>query len=148
MTIDLVRQLLDSCFTGKKITEMMPPLPQGIKPRHIHLIEAVGLGAGEGRPVRPTDISRSWHVTKPSIVRLVRELEDMGVLSASRGGSDRRTTELHLTEKGQQYYDLYVDQYHRTLQQQLEDLDEEDCRRAVRLWQRLYQKMKEMAEHE
>lgn len=143
MTPELVRQILDSCFIGKHITEMMPSLPKGMKPRHIHILQAVGQGQKEGRTVLPTDISREWKVTKPSIIRLIRELEDMGALWAEPGGADRRTRELRLTEKGQRYYEQYVEQYHQRLAEKLKDLDEDECRGAVRLWQTLYIQMRE-----
>lgn len=148
MTSELVRQLLDSCFIGKHITELMPSLPDGMKPRHIHIIQAVGEGQKKGYTVLPTDISRAWGVTKPSITRLIRELEKIGAVSAERGGTDRRTTELRLTEKGQRYYGLYVEKYQSILMKNLQDLNEEDCRRAVRLWEILYERMKEIAEYE
>jgi DNA-binding MarR family transcriptional regulator len=148
MTPELVRQLLDSCFIGKHITEMMPPLPQGMKPRHIHILQAVGQGEKEGRTVLPSDISREWKVTRPSVVRLIRELEEMGAVSAVPGGTDRRTRELHLTEKGNRCYKRYVEQYHQMLADQLCGMNEEDCRRAVSVWQILYSRMKGLDHHE
>lgn len=41
MNTDHIKILLDSCFTAKRITEMMKALPEGIKPRHILVIECV-----------------------------------------------------------------------------------------------------------
>lgn len=46
MTSKDLELLLDACFIAKKITETLPALPKGIKPRHIHVLTAVpGLAA-------------------------------------------------------------------------------------------------------
>ena len=149
MTPELVRQLLDSCFIGKHITEMMPPLPQGMKPRHIHILQAVGQGEKEGRTVLPSDISREWKVTRPSVVRLIRELEEMG----SRIGSTGRYRPPHQRtafnrKRKPTSYKRYVEQYHQMLADQLCGMNEEDCRRAVSVWQILYSRMKGLDHHE
>lgn len=41
MDISSVKQLLESCHNAKRITELMPKLPAGMTPRHIHVIDAI-----------------------------------------------------------------------------------------------------------
>ena len=41
MNIDKFKELIDSCFIAKKITETMEELPKGFKPRHIHVIDSI-----------------------------------------------------------------------------------------------------------
>ena len=41
MKQELLKCLSDACFYGKRITELMPPLPKGMKPRHMHVIDTI-----------------------------------------------------------------------------------------------------------
>ena len=41
MEINDVKFFLDSCHAAKRITELMPKLPKGLTPRHIHVIDAI-----------------------------------------------------------------------------------------------------------
>ena len=41
MTTTALKQLLDSCFVAKRVIETLPELPPGMKPRHIHVLDAV-----------------------------------------------------------------------------------------------------------
>ena len=41
MEIKDVKLFLDSCHAAKRIVELMPKLPKGLTPRHIHVIEAI-----------------------------------------------------------------------------------------------------------
>ena len=41
LPVNEVRSLLDVCWKAKAITELMPALPKGMKPRYVHVIDAV-----------------------------------------------------------------------------------------------------------
>ena len=41
LPVNEVRSLLDVCWKAKAITELMPALPKGLKPRYVHVIDAV-----------------------------------------------------------------------------------------------------------
>lgn len=112
MTTEKLKELLDACFTAKRITETMMDLPHGMKPRHIHVIDAIyGLGKN-GSPVRVSDVSKKLNITTPSVTKLINDLLDMGVVTKSEDSGDKRFTLLGLTEKGLQYEKKYVTDYH------------------------------------
>ena len=46
--MDDVRSLIDACWKAKTITELIPALPKGMKPRYVHVIDAV------------------WHINEPN----------------------------------------------------------------------------------
>lgn len=48
LPVNEVRSLLDVCWKAKTITELMPALPKGMKPRYVHVIDAV------------------WHINEPN----------------------------------------------------------------------------------
>ena len=41
MDTEHLKKLLDTCFLAKKVIETLPELPKGMKPRHIHVLEAI-----------------------------------------------------------------------------------------------------------
>lgn len=126
MTTELTRQLLDACFYGKQITELMPPLPPKIKPRHMHVINAVHVLSQQGT-VRIGDVSRELRVTTPSVTKLINELSAYGAVEKHAFQEDKRVTTLTLTALGEKYYVLYIQKYHAQLARILDPLDENDC---------------------
>ena len=75
MNIDKFKELIDSCFIAKKITETMEELPKGFKPRHIHVIDSIYQLSKKKSDVRISDVSSKLNVTTPSITKLINELE-------------------------------------------------------------------------
>lgn len=41
LSLDDVRDLIDVCWMAKRITEALPELPKNMKPRHVHVIDAI-----------------------------------------------------------------------------------------------------------
>ncbi len=126
MDISFVKQFLASCHNVKRIAELMPELPAGMTPRHIHVIDAVfELGRRE-ELVRVSDISEYFNVTRPSITKLIHELENMGVVEKKPDSADKRVVLLRLTELGQEYYDFYITKYHTWVAEQLAGIDPQE----------------------
>lgn len=99
MTTIALKQLLDSCFTAKRVIETLPELPPGMKPRHIHVLEAVHALQEQNGACRVSDVSARLNVTLPSVTKLVQELENRNLLekradsrmAASSCSASRRT---------------------------------------------------------
>jgi len=130
MTSELVSQLLDACFYGKQITEWTPTLPTNMKPRHIHVIDAIDTLSRQ-RSVRISDVSRALRVTTPSVTKLINELVDLGTVEKRASEEDCRVTILTLTPLGEKYAEHYIRQYHSQLAKLLETLDEKDCQITI-----------------
>ena len=41
MTQEKLKQFLDACFDAKRLIEKLPDLPDGMKPRQVHVLDAV-----------------------------------------------------------------------------------------------------------
>ena len=39
--VEEIKEFLDACHKAKRIAEMMPELPEGMTPRHVHVIDAI-----------------------------------------------------------------------------------------------------------
>ena len=107
LPVNEVRSLLDVCWKAKTITELMPALPKGMKPRYVHVIDAVWhINEPNGQEIgtaRVSDVSAFLGVTTPSITKLVGEMADLGLVVKHADAADRRAVTLTLTERGLGY---------------------------------------------
>ena len=142
MTRELLRHLLDACFQAKRITELMPVLPDGMKPRHIHIIDAIYNLKAKNGVVHVSDVSAALQVTAPSVTKLIDELVKTGVVTKSNTLDDRRVILLNLTPLGVQYYKTYVEEYHGRLVDAFQEMNESDCETTVRTVDEFYKQMK------
>ena len=108
LPVDDVRSLIDACWKAKTITELMPALPKGMKPRYVHVIDAV------------------WHI------KLVGEMADLGLVVKHADATDRRAVTLTLAERGLDIRRIYVEEYHARLSQLLGGLTSDQCETTVR----------------
>ena len=129
LPVNEVRSLLDVCWKAKTITELMPALPKGMKPRYVHVIDAVWhINEPNGQDTgtaRVGDVSAFLGVTTPSITKLVGEMADLGLVVKHADAADRRAVTLTLTERG-------LEEYHAHLSQLLGGLTSDQCETTVR----------------
>lgn len=141
MNSDQIKILLDSCFEAKNITEKMKPLPEGFKPRHIHIIDAISRLSARMEEVRVSDVSRQLNITTPSVTKLINELEEKGVVEKYEFSGDKRVTLLKLTQLGRAYEQKYVERYHTEWAQNLKDVNDADIEIVVRTIHKLAKAM-------
>ena len=137
MTTTALKQLLDSCFTAKRVIETLPALPPGMKPRHIHVLEAVHALQEQNGSCRVSDVSARLNVTLPSVTTLVRELENRKLLEKRADSQDGRVILLHLTPDGQACFHRYVQDMHARWSAALSDISDEQAEEAVHILNRL-----------
>lgn len=147
MNIDDIKLLLGSCHQAKRIIEIQPELPIGITPRHIFIIDAIYNLAISQKHVKVSDISAKMQVTKPSITKLINELEQLHVITKIPASHDKRITFLQLTELGESYYDFYIDKYHKWLTEQLQDVTSEEVQITAAVLRQLYHVLQQEREH-
>ena len=128
LPVNEVRSLLDVCWKAKAITELMPALPKGMKPRYVHVIDAVW----HINEPRVGDVSAFLGVTTPSITKLVGEMADLGLVVKHADAADRRAVTLTLTERGLDIRRIYVEEYHAHLSRLLGGLTSDQCETTVR----------------
>ncbi|RDY31904.1 MarR family winged helix-turn-helix transcriptional regulator [Lachnotalea glycerini] len=142
MTVESVKGLLDMCFLAKKVTESMPKLPAGLKPRHMHVMEAISkLNSGQNE-VCVSDVSEYLNITTPSVTKLINDLTDYDIVYKYSQQVDKRVTLVKLTQLGKEYEEQYIETYHQYLAQQLSKIEEEEVETAIRVIDKLYQVIK------
>ena len=142
MEISYVKDFLSACQDAKRITELMPPLPKGMSPRHIYVIDAVFQLSQCQEKVMVSDVSKLLGVTRPSITKVIQELEKLKVLTKIPDQEDKRIVHIALTSLGKEYYDFYVGEYHSWLAENFRDISPEDFSVTVSTIHRVLEIMK------
>lgn len=136
-----LKLLLDSCFTARHIIETLPEIPKGMKPRHIHVLEAVRTVSYEKDICRVSDISCELNVTTPSISKLICELEEMGMLEKFPDQNDKRAICIALTTEGKTCVKKYVTDFHTKWAANLKDITNKQAEQTARIIECLMQSM-------
>lgn len=126
-----VELLLDSCFEAKRITETLPKLPSGMKPRHNYVLHAVYELQKETQGCRVSDVSKKLGITMPSITKLVNELSDRQMIVKYPDKTDGRVILLKLTNAGYKYVKKYVLDFHRAWAENMQDISREQIEQTV-----------------
>lgn len=138
MDEEMIKRFFDACADSRKIMDLMPELPEGIKPRHIHVIDSIAILRSQLECVRVSDVSERLNVTMPSITLLVNDLEKKGWLIKQTNKEDKRAYSLVLTEVGEKYYRMYVKSYHGWLSKRFDRISEEDMMTTIRTMYNAY----------
>lgn len=139
MDTNSLRNLLDICFVAKHVTETLPELPTGMKPRHIHVLDAVNRINNEGQLCRVSDVSRCLNITTPSVSKLIRELEEQNMLKKKQDETDGRVTYVYLTNAGHRCVNKHITVLHGQWAAAMPDVTNEEVEQTVRTITRLYE---------
>lgn len=83
-----------------------------MKPRQVHVLDAVNEIQKKQGFCRVSDISSYMNTTLPSITKLVQELEERNLLVKQADEKDKRVINLTLTEEGKEFVELRVTHFH------------------------------------
>lgn len=132
-----LKKLLDTCFTAKRIIETLPELPNGMRPRHIHVLDAIEEIYNQQGMCRVSDVNAKLNITMPSVTKLINELENYGLLEKLADSSDKRVTLLSLTDTGYTCVERYVHQFHSDWANALYDISDEQAEKAINIIEKL-----------
>lgn len=143
MEIQLVKRFLDSCQEASRLTKWFPALPEGLTLRHMKAIDSIHHLSTTSDCVRVSDVSDALHGTRPSVTRLIQELERHGAVRKQPDERDRRIVRLTLTELGEQYYTFYCAQFQGWLGVMLDDIPPEQFETTIRTIHQVYEILNE-----
>lgn len=137
MNTTSLKHLLDTCFLAKHIVETMPELPKGMKPRHIHVMDAIQEIEKVQGECRVSDVSGQLNITTPSVTKLIQELEKLGMVMKRPDDRDKRVTLLHLTDEGMQCVRRHVLEFHAQWVEGLDDVTDEQVQEVIEIIEKL-----------
>ena len=146
MTIQNIQVLLDACYQGKRVRELLPPLPRGVRPSYVQYLDVIETLESHGVRVKVSDISDTLHLPRPGVTRTVKEMEDKGYLRKIASEEDGRVTYLAITDSGKRLSQIHNAQFFAQLAPLLADISDEDAACTVRTIQKLYDVMSERSD--
>ena len=146
MTIQNIKDLLDACYQGKRVRELLPPLPRGVRPSYVQYLDVIETLESHGVRVKVSDISDTLHLPRPGVTRTVKEMEDKGYLRKIASEEDGRVTYLAITDSGKRLSQIHNAQFFAQLAPLLADISDEDAACTVRTMQKLYDVMSERSD--
>ena len=146
MTIQNIKDLLDACYQGKRVRELLPPLPRGVRPSYVQYLDVIETLESHGVRVKVSDISDTLHLPRPGVTRTVKEMEDKGYLRKIASEEDGRVTYLANTDSGKRLSQIHNAQFFAQLAPLLADISDEDAACTVRTIQKLYDVMSERSD--
>ena len=143
MTIETIKRMLDACYQGKRIRDMLPPLPKGVTSSYIQYLDVIQSLERNGVHVKISDISDALNLPRPGVTRTVKDMEARGLLTKHTSPEDGRVTYLTITEAGRALSRKYDAEYFSSLVPALEVIPEEDAETMIRTIEIFYQIMVE-----
>lgn len=139
----LTRAFLDARQLAKRMLSILPPLPDWMAPRQVHVIDAIYQIGLRQDGVRPSDVARFLEGTMPSVTRMLTTLEEHGAIERRPAADDKRSHTLVLTPYGQELYDVHVAQFHEHLTELFADIPERDICVTVAVIEETWERLKD-----
>ena len=98
MTIETIKRMLDACYQGKRIRDMLPPLPKGVTSSYIQYLDVIQSLERNGIHVKISDISDALNLPRDPD----RQGDGDGWLSAKENLAGRQTHHLHFHHRSGQ----------------------------------------------
>ena len=147
MDIELIKRMIDACYQGKRIRDMLPPLPDGVASSYIQYLDIIEKMQHQGMRVKISDISDRLSLPRPGVTRTVKDMEQKGYLKKTVSPEDGRVTWLTLTETGQALSQKYNQKCFSILADYTEEISEKDVECMIRTMDQLYHIMCERRIH-
>ena len=136
-----IKRMFDACYQAKRIRELLPPLPSGVRSTFIQYLDAIQM-------LEKDDISDALNLPRPGVTRTVKEMEEKGFLQKIASPDDGRVTYITITEAGKELHQKFDAQYFDMLAPYMDEISEEDAQNMIRTIEKFYQIMRERREYD
>lgn len=139
MTKEKIKRVMDACYQAKRVRDMMPKLPNGVTPTHIHYLDVITKLELDGTDVKVSDISDELGLPRPGVTKTIKDMERLGFVEKKASEADGRIVYIRRTQAGRDLVDKYVDEYFTGLGEALVDITDESADTMIELIERLYE---------
>lgn len=141
MTKEKIKQVMDACYQAKRVRDMMPKLPNGVTPTHIHYLDVITKLELDGAEVKVSEISDELGLPRPGVTKTIKDMERLGFVEKKSSETDGRIVYIRSTQTGRDLVCKYVDEYFTGLGESLTDITEEDADTMIATVEKLYEVM-------
>ena len=141
MTGDKVREVMDACYLAKRVRDMLPKLPNGVTPYHIHYLDTIRRLESSKDGVRVSDISEELGLPRPGVTKTLKDMEKLGFIEKKTTQEDGRVVFISITAMGKDLVDKYVDQCFSELSVEFADISDADADHMIETIEKLYEVM-------
>ena len=145
---DDTRVINTNDLVAKRIRELLPPLPSGVRSTFIQYLDAIQMLEKDDVSVKISDISDALNLPRPGVTRTVKEMEEKGFLQKIASPDDGRVTYITITEAGKELHQKFDAQYFDMLAPYMDEISEEDAQNMIRTIEKFYQIMRERREYD
>lgn len=141
MTKEKIKQVMDACYQAKRVRDMMPKLPNGVTPTHIHYLDVITKLELDGAEVKVSEISDELGLPRPGVTKTIKDMERLGFVEKKSSETDGRIVYIRSTQAGRDLVCKYVDEYFTGLGESLTDITDEDADTMIATVEKLYEVM-------
>ena len=141
MTKEKIKQVMDACYQAKRVRDMMPKLPNGVTPTHIHYLDVITKLELDGVEVKVSEISDELGLPRPGVTKTIKDMERLGFVEKKSSETDGRIVYIRSTQAGRDLVCKYVDEYFTGLGESLTDITDEDADTMIATVEKLYEVM-------
>ena len=141
MTKEKMKKVMDACYMAKRIRDFLPKLPNGVTSTHIHYLDIICNLELKMESVRVSDISDELGLPRPSVTKVIKDMESMGFVEKKTTQADGRVVFISVTAAGKALVDKYVEQYFSELCTEFVDVSDSEADDMIELIEKLYEVM-------
>ena len=78
MTRDKIKKVMDACYLAKRARDLLPKLPNGVTPSHIHYLDTIRKLELKTDHIKVSDISDELGLPRPSVTKTIKDMESLG----------------------------------------------------------------------
>lgn len=147
MTKEKIKQVMDACYQAKRVRDMMPKLPNGVTPTHIHYLDVITKLELDGVEVKVSEISDELGLPRPGVTKTIKDMEYLGFVEKKSSETDGRIVYIRSTQAGRDLVCKYVDEYFTGLGESLTDITDEDADTMISTVEKLYEVMSKRSQN-
>lgn len=147
MTKEKIKQVMDACYQAKRVRDMMPKLPNGVTPTHIHYLDVITKLELDGVEVKVSEISDELGLPRPGVTKTIKDMERLGFVEKKSSETDGRIVYIRSTQTGRDLVCKYVDEYFTGLGESLIDIIDEDADTMIATVEKLYEVMSKRSQN-
>lgn len=147
MTKEKIKQVMDACYQAKRVRDMMPKLPNGVTPTHIHYLDVITKLELDGVEVKVSEISDELGLPRPGVTKTIKDMERLGFVEKKSSETDGRIVYIRSTQAGRDLVCKYVDEYFTGLGESLTDITDEDADTMIATVEKLYEVMSKRSQN-